>query len=555
MSQPTQFGGRAAKFFRGLACCVVMWAHLGEATAQVTTPPRVEGKKLIATGWDNPTPAQFRGGVAAFGASGIFSGAVIQVNRAGSEGEVPASWRVFSRDEWAREEFFAARNALAAAAKGGVTENFLTIIAAPGDVDWFDDEGWARVVDHWRQLAWLAKQGGMRGLSFDAEPYNPPASQFAYLAQAGRATRSFAQYEAKARQRGREVMAAVKAEYPDITILSYRLLCDLVPRLGDLDSEAAAMLAGSDYGLLPAFVDGWLRRAGPAMRLVEGNENAYTHAEPEQFARDFTRLRLDGARLVSAASQKRFRAQYLIGHGLYLDAHVEGPEFPYHVAPLGGSRAARLAWVTRAALAAADEYVWVYGEQAKWWASGTAERTWAQAFPGVERALRLGSRPSAEARALFAEAPGPADLCVNGDFSITSAGGAPEGWWTWQEGEGAAFAVVDGAATITGAKSAVYGQDLAVEAGGFYALQYRIRREGGGAPSVRVRWKRDGRWAAESEDVVLQRAVGADGATHSAAFAVPRGVDQLVLMLAAGAQAEGDVAWFDDVRLARVNFE
>lgn len=36
-----------------------------------------------------------------------------------------------------------------------------------GNVDWFDDPGWEEIQEHWRLLARLAREGGLRGLLFD----------------------------------------------------------------------------------------------------------------------------------------------------------------------------------------------------------------------------------------------------------------------------------------------------------------------------------------------------------------------------------------------------
>src|SRR5947199_340469 len=86
----------------------------------------------------------------------------------------------------------------------------------------------AEVVDHWRLLARLARKGRLSGLCFDAEPYRKPWSQFLYAAQPSKSQHSFAEMRVKARERGREVMKAIAAEYPDMTIFAYRLFSDLI---------------------------------------------------------------------------------------------------------------------------------------------------------------------------------------------------------------------------------------------------------------------------------------------------------------------------------------
>ena len=100
--------------------------------------------------------------------------------------------------------------------------------------------GRLEAVDHWRLLSRAAREGGLRGILYDAEPYTPPHSQFLYGAQPENEKHSFAEYRVRARQRGREVMQAVADEYPQITILTYRLFCDVLPVL---DAEAACLTA------------------------------------------------------------------------------------------------------------------------------------------------------------------------------------------------------------------------------------------------------------------------------------------------------------------------
>ena len=100
---------------------------------------------------------------------------------------------------------------------------------------------------------------------------------------------SFAEYRIRARQRGREVMQAVAEEFPEITLMTYRLFCDLLPVL---DSGAPAdALEPSEYGLQPAFVDGWCDVMPPTVRIVEGDEDGYRFNSEADFNRAYTRLR------------------------------------------------------------------------------------------------------------------------------------------------------------------------------------------------------------------------------------------------------------------------
>jgi len=159
-------------------------------------------KKLIATGWDSPTPVQFRQYLSAF-EKWPFDGTTIQTTRRLASGKDANAVNAFACEHWAPREFDVAIADLKAAKPRTATANFLMLYSNPGDVDWFDDAGWKEVVQHWRLLARTAYLGGLKGILFDAEPYTPPYQQYRFVSQAGSAKHTFAQYCVKARERGR----------------------------------------------------------------------------------------------------------------------------------------------------------------------------------------------------------------------------------------------------------------------------------------------------------------------------------------------------------------
>ena len=108
------------------------------------------------------------------------------------------------------------------------------------------------------------------------------------------------------------------AEYPNITIMTYRLFCDLLSSMNS--GNVSAALEPSGYGLLPAFIDGWLDVVPPTVRIVEGDENAYRFNDPTEFDLAFVQLKLLSPRLVAAENRAKLRRQYDVGHGIYLDA-------------------------------------------------------------------------------------------------------------------------------------------------------------------------------------------------------------------------------------------
>lgn len=522
---------------------------MGESPLKPKDSPQ---KKLIATGWDSPTPARFKAEYAAFERWGVFSGTTLAATRRLPDGTVKDCRFVFSREHWERSEFTEALADLKAVKPTRPADHFLFVYANPGDVDWFDDAGWREIVDHWRQLAWLAKAGGLRGLLYDAEPYTEPYVQMKYGAQPGRKEHSFEEYRVKARERGREVMRAVVSEYPEITVFTYRLLCDLLPAAAATDPNT--ILETDSYGLQPAFLDGWLDVMPPTVTLVEGNENAYTYREDADFTRAFTALKLDTQRLVSPENRAKFRAQVQVSHGIYLDAHVNSEQSPWYVPPLKGSRAARLEMVVSSALRAADEYVWIYGEKARWWTGGDPKfPLWPEALPNADRALRCAVDPAGVARDQLAAAKDGDNLLLNGRFDDV-ANSLPRHWWTWQaEKSKGRFSATNGMARLDSMAQGCFGQTVKVQPGERYALRTEVRKNGRGTPYVSVRWKSPSdQWTAMSCDLRLAPAPGNDWREVVTPIVVPEGAGLLVVLLGVADQnGEADHVEFRQVNLIR----
>lgn len=151
------------------------------------------------------------------------------------------------------------------------------------------------------------------------------------------------------------------------------------------------------------------------------------------------RIKNECQALVWPENRSQFRAQLQVSHGIYLDAYVNPPRSPWHIDGLGGPRVDRLEQNVASALKAADEYVWVYGEQARWWPPPRAEtkatRTWPEVLPGIEFALLNAKDPVEAARRNLTDLQtrgGITNLLANGDFAAVKDG-QPESWSHWQD--------------------------------------------------------------------------------------------------------------------------
>lgn len=524
--------------------------------ADATPLPR---KKLIMSGWDQPDVAQFRRDLAQFEKT-PFDGVILFVPGKQPDGTPFTSFNnLFSREPWNEAMFADPVADLKAARSTKVTENFLILWSLPGDVDWFDDAGWAVVAEKFRIMARVARSGGLRGILFDPEQYGEKHKAWRYLSQTNWAQRTFADYSAKVRQRGGETMRAMAGEFPDLTLFGY-WLTSVCLRAVD-DSGSLAGLAAEDYGLYPAFVDGWLAAAPPTVRFVDGQEFAYRWDGEAAFQAGALRVKNDCQVFITPANRAKYRAQVQASFGFYLDAYVNPPGSAYYLGREGEPRVQRLENNLEAAVGAADEYVWIYGEKNRWWPprdEGAKPSTnWAEALPGIELALLRAKDPAAAARQLLTAAS-VTNLLRNADFS-EATDGRPAHWWVWQDEKEAtgAFALDSrlGAARLMKMANGCFGQNISVKPGERYAFGGKLRQAGQGLVTLRVGWKNAaGKWTRgdAAKRLVLPNPPEGEWRELFGSVRVPDGIAELVVTLYANGQTKDpDQAWFDDVRMAK----
>ena len=202
-----------------------------------------------------------------------------------------------------------------------------------------------------------------------------------------------------------------------------------------------------------------------------------------------------GATLVSPENRAKYRAQTTSGFGFYLDMYSNPEGSHYYRGPEPGeTRFDRLRANLTAAFDAAEEYVWVYGEQKRWWApeNGGDWTSWEEALPGVtELILELGD-PQGALVALKErlEKIGAKNLILNGAFKEKSGENSFQDWATWRhEDSHGRFLEVDGVAAIQGDTNACYLQSVPVEPGKKYFISGRIGTSGDAFGSLTARWQ------------------------------------------------------------------
>ena len=264
------------------------------------------------------------------------------------------------------------------------TDSFIQMAAQCGPLGapgWWDDAAWEAITSNMTLAARIAKECSLRGIMLDVEQYGAAESPYKYrfnypyahaeekkLLDSGQIDRAhtWAEFTMAARQRGRQIMSAMCAVYPDITLTSIAGLHELAKRrIGDgrgfCPGEKLEGLASSDYGLLAPFADGLLDGAGPEATIVDGLEGTYAFTLNKRFRQ--ARADVENAFDVSAVPEL-YRKRINVAFGLMADFdfrsrgwHSDPQNLARnHFTPVDFGNALYFAMLN------SDRYVWVYSE-------------------------------------------------------------------------------------------------------------------------------------------------------------------------------------------------
>ena len=331
--------------------CVIMHAAVSAAAE------RGNGKKLIEFGLDEPDTAFMRAHVAEMEAT-PFDGCVFHAYATDDKGKAePFMWQCWGKRAFAQTSLGRSLEELKATRFHRFTDNFLRFNTTPADLDWFDD--YSAVVSNAKLAASFAHDGGCAGILFDIEQYNQPL--FNHSKQRDAKSKSWSEYGAQARKRGREVMGAFQAGYPDVTIfLTYGYSLPWRQARNDL-----AKLPSAQYGLLAPFLDGMLDAARGNTRIIDGYESSYGYKDTARFAAAYETMSTGVLAIV--ADPQKYRRHFQFGFGVWMDNNSHRQKWDVEDFPKNFYTPDAFAKTVRAALERTDEYVWIYTEEPKWW--------------------------------------------------------------------------------------------------------------------------------------------------------------------------------------------
>ena len=348
-----------------LLACAIAALTLSACNSIAATP---NSKKLLEYGWNSRTPLTLD--VRQLEAS-VFDGVILK----------PASRNLtFSTQPLPDTEFQPSRATLQQKPSKKLGNSFLMVnVYTDDDWDWFNDAHWAAAERNVRNMVRTAKQGGLRGIVFDSEPYSK--NPWLYATQPKKGTYSFKAYQSKVRERGAALMRVMQQEFPNITIINLFGFTMFEGLLGELEYEAkrnnrsvAEQLEPSlseDWGgLWAAFLNGWFAAAEGNTRIVDGNEPAYYYLSGQAFTDSRKHIQTELLQLVDTNNRSAYAQHNQIGQAVYVDGVAnlhQSPRFVGYYLENDTNRAKLLEHNTYHALRTADEFVWVYNENPNWW--------------------------------------------------------------------------------------------------------------------------------------------------------------------------------------------
>jgi hypothetical protein len=359
----------------------------GPAAQAQPEPQQPQVKKLIEWGWDEPDTKFMRAHIEQM-EQFPFDGMVFHVT-SGKGGSLTSE--MWGSRTFAPDEFRQALDDLKATKFRRFTDRFLRANVTPGTVDWFDEQAWATVLHNAGVAARLAKQGGCKGFMFDVEQYE--GKPFDYRQQKQRDTKTFAEYQQRVRQRGKEWMRAVNEEFPDITVLLTFGYSIAQPRGQAKDRSQVP------YGLLADFLDGMLGACSNETTVVDAWESSYPYKERRQFERASETIKKEA--LGWTAEPEKYRRHVRAGFGIWMDDDWRREGWGTDDFTKNHFSPAEFEAAVGSALRVSDQYVWIYTEQPRWWPRDKLPQAYVDALASARKDAGRRAQVGGETRPLI----------------------------------------------------------------------------------------------------------------------------------------------------------
>jgi hypothetical protein len=361
--------------------------------------PRIgREKKLIKWGMDTPDSEEYRTRLKEF-ESWPFDGYVINADARIDGKKAWLHGQMSSTYPFTYEHFRHMVTDFRAVRSKKITDNFLRVATAADPLvfvdaagkevgrdtgimhpDWFNDAEFGTFVANWTLLARIARECGMKGLFLDFEQWShtngkyPRPWEYLFLREHnGGQIPSFAEHQAKYRERGRQLAQALCREFPDIVLFSYMTLqqtaYDNLPP-GPYPDPTLPPLAYSPCGLLPAFLDGILEGIPADSKAVLVDGGPMYHANLNQRFADY-RLHTFRDNFAVSEAPPAAKEHMRLAFAVWIDGRGwRGADWGWHwntTPPYWNNQFTpqELEYAFYYALLNADKYAWVWSEEAR----------------------------------------------------------------------------------------------------------------------------------------------------------------------------------------------
>ncbi|MFH1614601.1 MAG: sugar-binding domain-containing protein [Planctomycetota bacterium] len=188
-------------------------------------------------------------------------------------------------------------------------------VSAELQTDWFDDVGWDIILNNIKVGARASCEMGAVGFCLDNEQYG--GQPFNYTAQSNRFTKSFDEYQAQVRKRGKQFAESLVSYMPKAKII---FLFGNSHIAGE--NWKKSNLDKYTMGLWPAFLDGMMDGALDA-EFIDGHED-YRVRTFEQFCEVRRLIKKDGA--IYSSDPARYKKRIKAASSIWLK-RTEGAEY------------------------------------------------------------------------------------------------------------------------------------------------------------------------------------------------------------------------------------
>ena len=215
------------------------------------------------------------------------------------------------------------------------------------------DEPWAIVLENTALAARCAKECGAMGLLLDSEMYHCYNGSIAPFRYSGHPQLTFEDYKRYARERGKQMMAAINSEMPNAKLL----ITFATSSACRSPKNPKSPLTYNIMALMPAFVDGLMDSATEDNEIIDCFENAYGYKSRVEFARARNLIKKKAAEL--SADPERYSRLIKVGYGIFVHGGAGENSLSEDVSK-NTLTPAQLYTTLQYAAQYSDGYVWLY---------------------------------------------------------------------------------------------------------------------------------------------------------------------------------------------------